>query len=93
MGLVDKVLEHHLHWLQLKVEKLTGEEQMVRQRYRNSITVLAISQRNLDNARAQLALLNSAEGKIEVREAQVIKNIASTTNTKNKKAFETLAKK
>ena len=28
MGLVDKVLECHLRWLQLKVEKLTGEEQM-----------------------------------------------------------------
>ena len=93
MGLVDKVLEHHLHWLQLKVEKLTGEEQMIRQRYRNSMAVLAISQRNLDDAKAQLLEVpNSRDRKVEVREAQVIKNDASKTNTKSKKAFESLTK-
>ncbi len=59
MGLVDKVLEHHLHWLQLKVEKLTGEEQMIRQHFRNSMQVLAISQRNLDEAKAQLAVMST----------------------------------
>jgi hypothetical protein len=52
MGLVVKVLEHHLNWLQLKVEKLTGVEQMIRQQYCNSMAVLAITQWNLDDARA-----------------------------------------
>ena len=52
MGLVVKVLEHHLNWLQLKLEKLTGVEQMIRQQYCNSMAVLAITQWNLDDARA-----------------------------------------
>jgi hypothetical protein len=93
MGLVDKVLEHHLHWLQLNVEKLTGAEQITRQRYRDSSAVLLISQRNLDDVRALLANLNTPERRIEVAEAQANKNGASSTNTKNKKAFEALTKK
>jgi hypothetical protein len=92
MGLVDKVLEHHLHWLQLNVERLVGAEQMTRQRYRDSSAVLVISQRNLDDARALLTILNTPDRRIEVSEAQANKNSASSTNAKSKKAFEALTK-
>jgi hypothetical protein len=84
MGLVDKVLEHHLHWLQLNVERLVGAEQMARQRHRDSSAVLVISQRNLDDARALLTILNTPDRRIEVSEAQANKNSASSTNAKSK---------
>jgi hypothetical protein len=92
MGLVDKVLEHHLHWLRLNVKRLVGAEQMTRQRHRDSSAVLVISQRNLDDARALLTILNTPDTRIEVSEAQANKNSASSTNAKSKKAFEALTK-
>ncbi len=65
---------------------------MTRQQHRNSMAVLAISQRNLDDARAPLTALNSPDRKIEVEEAQAMKNDAFNTNTKRKKAYVGLTK-
>jgi hypothetical protein len=76
--------------LQLNVERLAGAEQVTRQRHRDSSAVLVISQRNPDDARALLTVLNTPDRRIEVSKAQANKSSASSTNAKSKKAFEAL---
>jgi hypothetical protein len=53
---------------------------VTRQRCRDWSAVLVISQRNLDDARALLTILNTPDRRIEVSEAQANKNSASSIN-------------